>query len=400
MLKKKHLYIPLGILIFMTLGTIYSWSVFRKPLQIALNLNATESGLPYTIFLMCYALTMPIAGSFLDKIGPRLTIIFGGILVGIAWFLSSYATNIGFLIFTYGVLGGIGVGIVYGAPMSVAAKWFPNNKGLAVGATLAGFGLSPFITAPLASNLIEKFGIFSTFKILGIVFIVINVILALPFEYPKENTYNLIKENKKSKNYTLKEMLNTKEFYILFITYTIGTFVGLMIIGISSPFAQNLLNISPKQAAIYVSFFAIFNGIGRPLFGILVDKFGVKISINVSYFILLISSIIVILTGEHSIIAYIISFSMFWLNLGGWLSIAPAATSKIFGSKNYSQNYGVMFLAYGIGALLAGIISGIIKDTFGSYIYVFYPVILLLIIGIILVNLNLKEKEILKKISL
>ncbi|MDN5305184.1 MAG: transporter, family, oxalate/formate antiporter [Fusobacteriaceae bacterium] len=400
MLKKKHLFIPLGILIFMTLGTIYSWSVFRKPLQIALNLNATESGLPYTIFLMCYALAMPVAGSFLDKIGPRLTMIFGGILVGIAWLLSSFATSIGFLIFTYGILGGIGVGIVYGAPMSVAAKWFPNNKGLAVGATLAGFGLSPFVTAPLASNLIEKFGVFSTFKILGIAFIIINVILALPFEYPKENSDNISKENNESKNYTLQEMLKTKEFYVLFIAYTIGTFVGLMIIGISSPFAQNLLNVTPKQAAIYVSFFAIFNGVGRPLFGMFVDKLGVKISINISYLILLTSSIVVIITGEHSIIAYLITFAMFWLNLGGWLSIAPAATSKIFGSKNYSQNYGVMFLAYGIGALLAGIISGVIKDTFGSYIYVFYPVIILLIIGIILINLVLKEKELVKNTSL
>ncbi|MBZ4654199.1 MAG: sugar phosphate permease, partial [Peptococcaceae bacterium] len=156
--KGRWLYIPLGIIIFMCLGTVYSWSVFRKPLENLFNIGATQSGLPYMLFLASYAILMLISGGFIDKYTPKTIIIVGGIVVGFGWILSGYAWNINVLSITYGIIAGGGVGIVYGVPIAVISKWFPDKKGLAVGLTLLGFGLSPFVTAPLAKWLIDFYG--------------------------------------------------------------------------------------------------------------------------------------------------------------------------------------------------------------------------------------------------
>ena len=114
-------YVLAGMMIFSCMGTIYSWSIFRSPLEELLGIGATESGWPYMLFLCFYALAMPFAGPLIEKIGPRRTTLLGGLILSAAWFTSGSATNITSLSLTYGVLGGTGVGIIYGAPLAVAA---------------------------------------------------------------------------------------------------------------------------------------------------------------------------------------------------------------------------------------------------------------------------------------
>ena len=393
--KKMHwLYIPLGLIIFMCMGTIYSWSVFRKPLESVFEISATLSGMPYMLFLVFYALSMPVAGGFIDKLGPRIITIIGGLVISLGWFLSSFATNIYFLMLTYGVIAGIGVGIAYGAPMAVAAKWFPEKKGLAVGLTLGGFGLSPFVTAPLANKLVESIGPFETFKILGIAFGIIITLLALPLKFPKRHNKNDFETKTTEINIETKDMLKTKSFYGLWSVYTIGTLVGLMAIGISSPVAEEIINLDSQKAAAMVSFFALFNGVGRPIFGSLTDKFSPKKTAIFSFSLIIIASVIMLYVSKGQTILYGLAFAIFWLNLGGWLAIAPTATGQFFGSKHYSKNYGYLFTAYGAGAVLGNILSGKIRDVFGSYRYVFYPTIAFAILGIIISIIYVKKPKI------
>ncbi|MEB3228206.1 MAG: MFS transporter, partial [Synechocystis sp.] len=172
------------MVILLCLGSVYSWSIFRTPLENELGISTTESLLPYTFALVFYAATMPIAGFYIVRIGPRLATVIGGIIVGLGYILSSFATQIGVLVFTYGVIAGIGVGIVYGVPMVVAARWFPDKKGLAVGLTIVGFGLSPLLTAPLANQLIATYTVRPTLRILGIAFIAIIVAIASVMTLP------------------------------------------------------------------------------------------------------------------------------------------------------------------------------------------------------------------------
>jgi MFS family permease len=395
--KGRWLFIPLGIIIFMCLGTVYSWSVFRKPLENLFNIGATQSGLPYMLFLASYAILMLISGGFIDKYTPKTIIIVGGIVVGFGWILSGYAWNINVLSITYGIIAGGGVGIVYGVPIAVISKWFPDKKGLAVGLTLLGFGLSPFVTAPLAKWLIDFYGPLQTFKILGTTFLVIVPILALPFRFPNEQVVeeneSSIKNDSKSLDINTKEMLQTSKFYGLWICYAIGTLTGLMAIGITSPVGEEVIKLDSKTTALMVSLFAIFNGIGRPLFGWLTDKlYPLKASI-ISYIVIMLSSGLMLMATEGTVLLYVLSFALLWLTLGGWLAIAPTATAIFFGLKYYSKNYGFVFTAYGVGAILGVLISGIFRDIFGSYIYVFIPMFFLAIAGLFVALFFLRESN-------
>lgn len=396
--NKRWLYIPLGLIIFMCMGTVYAWSVFRKPIEEIFNIGATESGLPYMFFLVAYALGMPIAGGLIDKYGPRVMTIVGGLIVSIGWIASGFASNITMLIITYGIIAGGGVGIAYGAPMAVAAKWFPDKKGLAVGLTLGGFGLSPFVTAPVANWLVNSYGPFQTFRILGIAFAIIITVLAIPLKFPERELEGDDDNQKDStlgvRDLTAKEMIKTSTFYGLWLCFVIGTLVGLMAIGISSPVAEEVVKLDASTAAFMVSFFAIFNGIGRPIFGSITDSLNPKKAAIISYTLIIVASILMLNTGEGNVFLYGLAFAIFWLNLGGWLAIAPAAIGIFFGAKNYSKNYGFLFTAYGVGAVLGNLLAGKLRDILGSYLYTFYPTIGLAVLGIIIAVLMLKEPKI------
>lgn len=320
--------------------------------------------------------------------------VLGGLLVGIGWIASAFATNIYILTLTYGVLIGTGVGIIYGVPINMIAKWFPDKKGLATGLTLVGFGLSPFITAPIARYLVESQGVMKTFLILGIGFIIILPLLALLMKNPVVVQEVKIEIDTDVINLNSKEMIKSKEFKVLYINFLFGTMIGLMIIGITSNVGVELINLDLKTVATLMSLFAVFNGIGRVLFGIIADKYSSKIAMTISYILIIIAGIIMLMAGPQTTILYMIAFCILWLNLGGWLAIAPTTTLNLFGTKNYSTNYGVIFTAYGVGAILGVIISGSLKETFGGYAPVFYFMVGISIIGLIITLVGFKNKKV------
>ncbi|WDC85276.1 MFS transporter [Caloramator sp. mosi_1] len=230
-------------------------------------------------------------------------------------------------------------------------------------------------------KLINIYGVFTTFKILGLTFLFILITLSLPFRFPNEDIENTTED---INSISPHEMIRDSKFYILWTCFAIATFVGLMIIGITGPIGEDIVGVSSSTMAFYVSLFSVFNGIGRPLFGYLSDRLGTYKVILLSYSLIFLAAILILFFKEGNSLIFIISFILFWMNFGGWLSIAPTLTSKLFGSKYYSQNYGIVFTAYGIGAVLGNLTSGFAKDIFGSYKYVSYPILVLILIGIII----------------
>lgn len=391
--KRRWAFVAMGLLINLCLGAVYAFSVFRKPLESLWGIGATASGLPYMIFLAAFALAMAFAGGIVERWGPRKTGILGGILVGLGWILSGFAPNIGILTLSYGIIAGAGVGIIYGCPVAVAAKWFPDKKGLAVGLTVMGFGLSALITAPIMNSLISTVGPLRTFTIMGVVFLAILVALSLPLRYPAQGWKPSEARLRAQVELDRGEMVRTPTFYALWFTYTIGCLAGLMAIGISAPFGREVAGLSSGLAAIAVSVFAIFNGVGRPLFGWLTDRLTPRYAAALSFGLIILASALLSLGAEGNVPLYFLGFSVLWLNLGGWLAIAPTATATFFGTKYYGKNYGLVFTAYGAGALLGGVFSGLIRDMTGSYVTVFLPVIILSALGLAIALWQLKPVQ-------
>lgn len=390
----RWLLIPLGMLVLLCLGSVYSWSVFRKPLEAEFNIGATASLLPYTVALFFYALLMPIAGFYIPRWGVRVMTALGGIVVGGGYILSSFADSIGMMILTYGVIAGTGVGIAYGVPMVVVSRWFPDKKGLAVGLTIIGFGLSPIITAPLANELINIYTVKATLRILGLLFTVIILGIAIALRLPPKDWHpenNLGNTNANIAFNYPTNMVKSKSFYGLWVCYAIGTLIGLSAIGISSPVGEEIINIDSGLAATSVAVFALFNGLSRPLFGWLSDRFKPHHVAIASYTLILIACIMMINAQGGDTATYLIAFCVFWFCLGGWLAIAPTTTLRFFNPEQYAQNYGIVFTAYGVGALIGTLITGQIRDWFGSYTFAFYPMALLAVIGIFIASFFLKR---------
>ena len=392
---KKLAYVILSIAIMMCLGTVYSWSIFRIPVETMFDIGSAKSGLPYMISLLFYSLGVFVTGKCLNRYSPRNIICLGGLFVGAGWILSGYAQDIFTLTATYGIIIGSGVGIAYGVPITLMTKWYPDKKGFVVGIVLIGFGLSPVITAPIAEILIEAYGVPDTFKFLGIIFLLILPILSLPLKYPGLNEQQNLGvpcvTGSNNNNLTGSEMIKNRNFKGLYICFIIGTTVGLMIIGITGNVGVEIMKLSPKTVAFYMSSFALFNGLGRPVFGWLSDKIPHKKVMVVSYVLIILAAVLMIWAKEGNTVFYSIAFSIFWFNVGGWLAIAPSATLTFFGTDNYSRNYGIVFTAYGIGAVTGVFISGLLKDVFHNYNSVFYFIIAISIPGVIISQKLIKQ---------
>ncbi|HQP51010.1 MAG TPA: OFA family MFS transporter [Syntrophorhabdaceae bacterium] len=396
----RWIFVILGMVVNMCLGAVYAYSVFKKPLETMFNATATQGNLPFMAFLAMFALFTFFSGRFIDKMGPRIVMIVGGIVVGVGWILTYFASSMMMVVITYGIIGGAGVGIVYGGPVSVATKWFPDKKGLAVGLSLLGFGASAFVTAPLAKNLIAAYSNnpLPAFGIMGAGFLIVTVILSIFMRFPeagwKPAGWNPPQAaGGPVKTFTAGQMLKTSSFYGLWLCYILGATAGLMAIGISATVGREVIGLDVGTATLLVSVFAIFNGIGRPIFGALSDKITPKGAAILSFIIIAAASFMILSAGKGSTGLYAVAFCGFWLCLGGWLAIGPAATATFFGLEGYAQKYGVVFSAYGLGAIIGGIISGSAKDTFGSYIAAFYPTAGMAIAGIIIALLLLKPPK-------
>ncbi len=391
----RWVFVLAGLVMNLCLGTVYAWSVFRKPLQDLFStpevkITATQTLLPYMLFLAIFTVLMPISGRLLQRgVHPRVLSIIGSVLVAAGWILSRYVSDINYLYLTYGVIAGAGVGVTYGIPIAVATRWFPDMKGIAVGITVLGFGASALVTAYAASNLIAVQGVLEAFRSLGLFFLVVLVLLSLVLTFPPPGWtpagWRPAPGSGGAVDFTPAEAIRTSSAWALWLCFVIGSLSGLMAVGISSGVGQEIIKVDAKTAAGLVSFFAMFNGGGRPVFGFLTDALGPgRAAALASALVLLASALMVLFAGQGTLVLFMFCFACLWAGLGAWLAIAPTATATYFGIKNSAANYGVIFSAYGIGAIAAGLIAGQAKDLFGSYIYAFYVTGGLALVGIII----------------
>ncbi|MBE0701264.1 MAG: MFS transporter [Acholeplasmataceae bacterium] len=364
--QQRHtLMILSSILMMLLMGTVYAYSVFRYHIEVEYQVGTFLSGLPYMTSLFFYALSMMVSGRLLRPSRLRRFVFFGTIMISMGWFISSLSTEFVVLVIAYGFLIGTGVGMVYGVPIYMVQKLYPKKSGWMTGIILLGFGMSPLLTAPLASILIQSTSLQTTFLIFSILFLVIQLPLSFLL---------ILKEYTDFKSVIPDPFLHEKlkPFKRIYALFVIATTIGLMMIGLSYQIGVVHYGFDAREVMLSLSFFALMNGLARPLFGKLMDQKGFRFSVLLSLSLLSIASLIGILNQGQHIILYIISFGLFWFNLGAWLAIVPATIKEFYGIKQYSRKYGVMFTAYGIGSILGTLISGTIMDVLGwtGYLYV------------------------------
>jgi MFS family permease len=379
------------LVINLCLGAVYAWSVFVEPLTEYFTggsgapVPVNDVLMPFSVFLAVFSLTMPFTGSIIDRHGPRNMTILGGVLTGLGWFLASFSSSVLVLSLIFGVIGGIGVGIAYSVLVAVPAHWFPDRRGLAVGLTVLGVGFSGFFSANIAGWSIAAFGVMTTFRIFGAVIIVLATLLALPLRFPPLGWIPAGWTPPAPGNgaeqlcaYTQAQMIRSPSFYGLFACYFIGSLAGLMAVSIAKPLGTEI-GIGAGLATFLVGFFAIFNGGGRPVFGALTDRITPRNAALLSFLLIALASLLMWLVPVVTV--YVPAFVLLWGCLGGWLAIAPTATASYFGTCDYPRCYGVVFLAYGAGAIAGPQLAGVIKTSTGSFIGVFPYVLVLAIIG-------------------
>lgn len=401
--KGRWVLVASGLIINLCLGSIYAWSVFVEPIttfftvELGQAVNANEILMPFSVSLAVFAITMPCTGTIIEKYGPRNVTILGGVLAGLGWLLVSTASSVAMLIIMFGVIGGIGVGIAYSVLVSVSACWFPDRRGLAVGLTVLGVGFSAFFTANIAGYLIGATGVMHTFLIFGIAIIVLTTLLALPLRFPPSGwipegwTPPALKPGEAPPcECDRSRMLKSRSFYGLWACYFIGCLAGLMAISIAQPVGTDL-GIAAGLATFLVGFFAIFNGAGRPVFGALTDRLTPRNAALVSFVLIAFAS--VLMWQIPVVPVYVLAFALLWGCLGGWLAMAPAITGRFFGTGDYPRCYGVVFLAFGAGAIAGPQLAGFIKTSTGSYLGVFPYVFALALVGMCIACTMMKLPE-------
>ncbi|HOV81124.1 MAG TPA: OFA family MFS transporter [Methanothrix sp.] len=405
----RWLFVIAGMIMNFCLGAIYAYSVIRVPLEAyykSLNVVVTATNMlyPYIVFLLVFAITMPVAGQYIVKMGPKKVAMIGGVLTGLGWFLASTVSSPTMLSVTYGIVGGLGVGIAYNVPIQVSTRWFPDRRGLAVGLTVLGFGFSAALIAPIADFLVTNYGgILNTFRIFGVAFLIILVLLSMLMVFPPAGWAPKGWKPPEPKagavpaaDFMRNEMVKTRAFMGLWICYTIGTLAGLMAIGVAKPVGLEIAtNAGMDKVAAgalmtgLVIPFAACNGFGRPIFGWLTDRLTPRNAAILTYVLIILASLGVY-TSTSSVTVYTIGFALLWGCLGGWLAIAPTATASYFGIKDNARNYGLVFTAYGAGAVIGNLLAGQVKDIFGAYTNVFPIVAVLALVGIIVAFVTMK----------
>ncbi len=362
--KKGWIVVFSGTGINLAFGVLYAWSIFSKNLTDMQDWSTTQASLPYSFALGMFALAMIPAGRIQDKIGPRKVVTFGGVLTGLGLILAGYLTSVTGLIFSFGILVGSGIGLGYACTTPAAIKWFPpEKKGLITGIVIAGFGLSTLYSAPLANFLINSFGVFNAFKILGISFLIIVVTLAQFIREPVQPIQSSDNSKKNIVDLDWTDMVKTRQFYQLWFIFFAGAFGGLMIIGHLSRITS--IQLGSNLGFILVAIGAIANALGRPISGAISDKLGRGKTVMILY--TLQGTILLFFKFFRSFPTLIFGVVIIYFTYGAMASIVPSACGDYYGTKNLGANYGLIFSAFllsGIGGPLAG---GIIADATGSY---------------------------------
>ena len=377
-----------GVVMQVALGAVYAWSVFRKPLSEAYGTGVSEVNIAFSIAILSLGFAAFFGGLWMDRSGPRIVALSAGILYGAGIFLASFAEpSLWILYLTYGLMGGIGIGLGYIVPVATLIKWFPDKRGFITGIAVAGFGAGALLTAPIAKQLISVVGLFSTFAILGIIYLVMVLGAGFFMKNPPEDWtpegWEPEEEDtgeRVAANFEFRDALKTWQWYALWALLFLNVTAGIAIISEADPIAQEVSGVAPWLAAWLVSIISIANGAGRFLWAWLSDAIGRRWVFLTMFLLQAALFFLIPLIGSSFIVLAILA-AIIVSCYGGGFGTMPAFNADYFGPRNVGMIYGLMITAWGFGGVLGPQIISVMYDLTGAYVRAFY-----IIAGIMLVS--------------
>lgn len=381
------------------LGAVYAWSVFRIPLTKAFGWTISQVTLTFTIAILMLGFAAFVGGVWMRSSGPRRVAIVAGIFYGAGVFLASFSGgHLYWLYFSYGFLGGIGLGLGYIVPVATLVKWFPDKRGMITGIAVAGFGAGALITAPVASRLIVSVGVLKTFAILGIAYFLAVTIPALFMKDPppgfapagwKPSAAQT--KQRAARDYTLTEALGKWQWYALWAILFLNTSAGISIISQAAPMAQEITHVTAAVAAGMVGIISLANGSGRFLWAWFSDAVGRR---AVFFTMFLVQAVVFWIMphvsgfGVFTTLAFIIL-----LCYGGGFGTMPAFAADYFGATNVGSIYGLMLTAWGFAGVFGPMLIANIRQNTGHYIGALNVIAIVVLVSAVLPLITRPPKD-------
>ncbi|MGH7067308.1 MAG: oxalate/formate MFS antiporter [Acetobacteraceae bacterium] len=393
----------LGFIAMMAISSPqYTWTLFVHPLRDRLGVSLAELQVTFSLLIVLQTWCSPIQAWLVDRFGPRLLISIGCAMSGLAWILSAFVGNIWALYFTYGIIGGFGTGIVYVGVIGHMVRWFPDRRGFAAGIAAAGYGAGAIVTSFPIADMIPRSGYAHTLVVWGLIQLVIGVAVSQALQIPligwkPEGAKALAAKQsvrQSQRNYTPGEMLKTPAFWLLFIMMSMMATGGLMVVSQVGPFATEYgvataLVLGMAALPLSLTLSRATNGITRPFFGWVSDHIGRENTMFIAFGLESIAVLVLLLT-LHIPAVFVVLTGLVFFGWGEIFSLFPSTLTDLFGTDYATTNYGFLYIAQGIGAVLGGPVAALIRESSGSWTPVFLIVVGLDLVSALLALLVLK----------
>lgn len=392
-----------AVVIHLSIGSAYSYSVFKVPLADALGWSSTQTSLAFTLAIFFLGLSAAVFGGFVERRGPRTSALLAAALFAGGHAVAGAAVAAGSLwgfYLGYGVIGGIGLGIGYIAPVSTLVQWFPDRRGMATGMAVLGFGAGALVASPIAARLIESVGIAQTFVVLGAAFLVLMASGASYIAKPpaswappaKVGATTRVRSREDLAQLSAREALRTPRFWMLWWMMFVNISAGIMLISVASPLAQEQIGMTAVAAAAMVGIMGLFNGAGRIGWASLSDYLG-RENVFLLFFAAQFVAFLLLPRTSDALSFQILLFTVLTMYGGGFASL-PAFIGDLFGTKQLAAIHGLLLTAWSMAGIVGPMVVAQIKDRTGGFepaFYVFAGLLLLALVTSLAMARNLRS---------
>jgi OFA family oxalate/formate antiporter-like MFS transporter len=371
-----------GIICMVMIANLqYGWTLFVNPIDQKYHWGRAAIQVAFTIFVVTETWLVPFEGYLIDKFGPRVMVCGSGVLVAIAWVMNSYASSL-VALYLAAAIGGIGAGVIYGASVGNALKWFPDRRGLAAGLTAAGFGAGSALTVVPIANMIQSSGYEAAFLWFGIGQGVIVVLFSLFLRAPEAGDVAIPAApavQQVRRDFGPAEVLKSPPFWVMYAMFVMVGTGGLMATAQLAPIAKDfkidgvpvsILGLTLPALTFALSIDRVLNGFTRPFFGWVSDNIGRENTMFIAFFLEGIG-IYALLHYATDPLMFVILSGLVFFAWGEIYSLFPATCTDMYGRKFATTNYGLLYTAKGTAALLVPFANVLYDATGKSWTAVF-----------------------------